>query len=101
MTRIEAIAAISAAVERLDDTQLAAVTDAVTEMSKLGTKTVLTVADVIRDMADDEAQLRRLSARELDLVAQSRADFAAGRTHSVDEAFAIVDTRLAARRARL
>jgi hypothetical protein len=99
MTRTEALATISAAVAHADGATLAAITDAVTELSTLGHESVLTVADVIRAMKAEQEQSRRLTAREHDLVAQSKADFAAGRTYSTEEAFARIDAGLAARRA--
>ena len=78
MTRTEAIAIITA--------QLASADDA----------TVLTVADIL---VDAEQPIRALTARELALVEQSKADFAAGRTVSLDECMANVDAELARRRA--
>lgn len=41
--------------------------------------------------------VRHLTPRELDLLARSKADFAAGRSHSHDEIKAMLDERLAAR----
>ena len=99
MTRTEALATISAAVAHVDGATLAAITAAVTELSTLGHESVLTVADVIRDMKTEQPPSRRLTTREHDLVAQSRADFAEGRTYSTAEAFARIDVGLAARRA--
>jgi hypothetical protein len=99
MTRTEALATISAAVAHADGAKLAAITAAVTELSTLGHGSVLAVADVIRDMKAEQAPSRRLTVREHDLVAQSKADFADGRTYSTEEAFARIDAGLAARRA--
>jgi hypothetical protein len=99
MTRTEALAAISAAVAHTDGATLAAITAAVTELSKLSHDSVLTVADVIRDLKIGQTASRPLTARELDLVAQSKTDFAEGRTFSAEEAFARIDVGLAARRA--
>lgn len=65
MTRLEAIAAINAKLAALDDAR------------------VLTVAEMIDDIAT--ATVRPLTARELALIEQSKEDFAAGRTYSVDE----------------
>jgi hypothetical protein len=98
MTRTEALATISAAVAHADSATLVAITAAVTELSTLGHESVLTVADVIRDMKE-QAPSRHLTAREHALVAQSKTDFADGRTYSTDEAFARIDAGLAARRA--
>jgi hypothetical protein len=99
MTRTEALATISAAVAHADSATLAAITAAVTELSTLDHESVLTVADVIRDMKAEQAPARQLTAREHDLVAQSKTDFTEGRTYSTEEAFARIDAGLAARRA--
>lgn len=99
MTRTEAIATITAAVAEADDAKLAAITEAVTELASLGTETVRTVKDVIRDMKADEPPLRPLTHREWQLIAQSSDDFAAGQTFSTEEAFARIDAGLTARRA--
>ena len=72
MTRLEAIAAINAKLAALDDAR------------------VLTVAEMIDDIAT--ATVRPLTARELALIEQSKEDFAAGRTYSVDEVRAHSDT---------
>ena len=78
MTRTEAIAVIYSKLASLDDEQ------------------VSTLAGIAEDM-DAEANwpLRGLSRRELSLVEQSKADFAAGRTYSVDEVKAMLDDELA------
>ena len=41
--------------------------------------------DLIQDIAADAAPVRSLTVRELQLLEQSKADFAAGRTYSIDE----------------
>jgi hypothetical protein len=53
----------------------------------------------IRHIKTEHAPLRRLTDRELALVAQSTTDFAQGMTYTTDEAFARIDTGLSARRA--
>lgn len=78
MTRTEAITLITA--------QLATADEA----------TVLTVADIL---AEQQEPIRSLTPREFALVAQSKADFAAARTVSLDECMANVDAELARRRA--
>jgi hypothetical protein len=78
MTRTEAIAFIAAQLPVADEA------------------TVLTVAEILADAAQP---IRDLTQRELDLVAQSKADFGAGRTYSTDEVFGHIDARRAARRA--
>ena len=67
MTRTEAIAVINAKLASLDDER------------------VLAVAEIVDDIAADTGAVRELTARELTLLEQSKADFAAGRTYSVDE----------------
>ena len=69
MTRSDAIALITAKLESLDDERLRAVADAVVGM-------------------DEQASSlpRPLTARELDLIEQSKDDFRAGRTYSIAEA---------------
>ncbi len=103
MTRSEAIATLTATVAHADEAKLAAIVDVVAEMSTLDTANVLTVAGVIRDMKAEEQALRSLTPRELDLIAQSKADFAEGRTLSLVELEASLDAaaanRAAARRA--
>lgn len=78
MTRTEAINYIT--------TRLAAADEA----------TVLSVADML---AEADQPIRALTPSELDLIEQSKADFAAGRTVGLDECMANVDAELARRRA--
>ena len=80
MTRTEAIATITAKLGALDDERLQA------------------VVEIVDDIAANEA-LRPLTARELALLDQSKADFKEGRTLSLDEARARTDAYLAERRA--
>ena len=79
MTRTEAIATITAKLGALDDERLQA------------------LVDIVDDIAANEA-LRPLTARELALLDQSKADFKEGRTLSLDEARARTDAYLAERR---
>ena len=88
MTRTEAIAVINAKLESLDDAR------------------VLTAAEIIEDLAASPPEarvattarpVRALTPRELDLLAQSKADFAAGRSYSHDEITDMLDERLALR----
>ena len=82
MTRKEAIAAINA--------QLATAPD----------ETVRAIAKLLESASVEESVLPRpLTPRELALIEQSKADFAAGRTYSPEEAHAYVEARLAERRA--
>ena len=67
MTRTEAIALITAKLASLDDER------------------VLTVAEIVDDIAADTGAVRQLTARELALLDQSKADFVAGRTYTIDE----------------
>ena len=67
MTRTEAIAVINAKLAALDDER------------------VLTVAEIIDDIATSTGTVRQLTAGELALLEQSKEDFAAGRTYSLEE----------------
>ena len=77
MTRTEAIAVITAKLADLDDERVQAVADIVQSM----------------DMPDDLP--RELTERELALIEQSKEDFKAGRTYTLDEARAVTDKFLA------
>lgn len=68
MTRNEALVTINSRLASLDDAR------------------VQTVAEFVRAIAANGDAIRRLTARELGLLEQSRADFGAGRTLSVAEA---------------
>lgn len=57
------------------------------------------MADMVRSLCGEPVPLRVLTPRELALIEQSKADFAAGRTLSSAEARARTDAFLAARRA--
>lgn len=82
MTRSEAIALIN--------TELAACDDA----------RVLAIAEMVSARAAVDSGLPRdLTARELALIEQSKEDFKAGRTMTLEEASAYIDAGLAARRA--
>ena len=79
MTRVEAITIITsklADLDQLDDAKL------------------LEVADFLQSATDDAKPLRALSPRELALLAQSKADFAAGHSYSLDEVKAMIDDEL-------
>ncbi len=79
MTRTEAIAVITAKLASLDDER------------------VQTVADMVQSMQDDVKSVRRLSTRERALLEQSKSDFSAGRSYSLEESKNFVDGRLARR----
>ena len=81
MTRSEAIARINARLSSLDDER------------------VLTVADIVDEIAISDDASRQLTAHELALIEQSRQDFRAGRTLTLEEARARTDAFLAQRRA--
>ncbi len=72
MTRTQAIAALAEKLSALDDEEL------------------MSVAEHVDDLAGRDG-LRALTQRELALIEQSKADFAAGRTYSLDEARAVSD----------
>ena len=67
MTRTEAIAIINAKLASRDDER------------------VLTVADFVQDIETASTLPRQLTAKELDLIEQSKEDFRAGRTYAADE----------------
>jgi hypothetical protein len=81
MTRTEAMTIITAKLASLDDERVQA------------------VAEIVEDIAAGDGMVRQLTAAELALVEQSKADFKAGRTLSIDEARARTDAFLAQRRA--
>ena len=85
MTRSEAIAVITAklaAPHALDDAR------------------VLTVAEMIGDIGAGTGAVRPLTAREMGLLEQSKEDFAAGRTYSVDDVRAHTDALIRSLRAK-
>jgi hypothetical protein len=77
MTRTEALAIINAKLSSLDDER------------------VMTVADIVQDLAQPDDLPRDLTPRELALIEQSKEDFKAGRTYSLAEARAMTDAFLA------
>ena len=79
MTRTETIALITAKLANLDDERVQA------------------VAGIVQSMQDDAKPLRQLSARERALIEQSKADFSAGHTASLEESIAFADEQLARR----
>ena len=78
MTRTEAIAIIEKALPVADE------------------QTLARAAELFQSAVPEASALPRLlSARERALIVQSKADFAAGRTTSLEEGFALIDARLA------
>lgn len=77
MTRDQAISIIASGLAELDD------------------EAVEAIADMVQSMPHAAAPARALSDREQDLLAQSKADFAAGRSYSLAESIAFVDEQLA------
>ena len=53
------------------------------------------VAEIVQNMEAPLPPLRKLSERERGLLEQSKADFAAGRTTTLEESIAFVDEYLA------
>ena len=96
MTRSEAIAIISASLETVDDATLES---AATHLSGKARAAGVTVGDIVEAFATESTLPRALSARELELIEQSKEDFRLGRTLTHDEAVARTDAFLAARRA--
>ena len=68
MNRTEAIAMINDKLAVMDD------------------ETILNVADIVQDMNATNSLRRPLSARERELIEQSKVDFREGRTFSIQEA---------------
>ena len=95
MTRTQAIAIITATLEAVDDQTLEAVA---VHLAALDGKP-LTVGDVLATFPTEGGLARAFTARELDLVEQSKSDFSAGRTYSTEEVFAHIDASRSARRA--
>lgn len=78
MTRTEAIAIIEKALPSADEATLAA------------------VAEMLQSVAAEPSVLpRELTARERELIAESKADFEAGRTYTSAEVRAYLDEALA------
>ena len=59
----------------------------------------MTVGEALEALTTDSIMPRQLTARELELIEQSKADFRDGRTLTHDQAMARTDAFLAARRA--
>ena len=76
MTRAQAISLITERLEALDD------------------EGVATVADIVQSMATQSVLPRELTPHELALIEQSKEDFRAGRTFTVQEARAVTDQYL-------
>lgn len=83
MTRAEAIATINAKLSSLDDDG------------------IMAVASIVENLAADGELPRALTARELELIEQSKEDFKAGRVVAQDEYRAEMDAFFANRRAKL
>jgi len=83
MTRIEAIAAINAKLSSLDD------------------ECVLTVVEIVNEIAATEVLPRSLSPRELALIEQSKEDFKTGRFLTPDDYRAEMGAFLLERRAKV
>ena len=79
MTRTEAIAIINAKLADLDDER------------------VETVAAIVQSMDAPDDLPRELTARELALIEQSKQDFKAGRTYTLDEMDTYLDAAAAKR----
>lgn len=82
MTRAETIAEINAKLANIDDER------------------VRTVAEIVDDIATGSASVRELTLRELALLEEVKADFAAGRTYTVDDVRAHSDVLIQSLRDR-
>lgn len=96
MTRTEAIAIITNALQTVDDGTLAA---AAARLEARATDGV-TASDIHAAFSTNSELPRELTARELALIQQSRGDFRAGRTMSLAELEASLDARATARAGR-
>lgn len=94
MTRTEAITIITNALQTVDDSTL----EAAAAHIAVATSTGLTAGDIQEAFATDSVLPRDLTARELELINKSKEDFRLGRTHTLAESRAYVDTELARRR---
>jgi hypothetical protein len=79
MTRVQALAIITAKLASLDDEH------------------VMTVAEIVQSIDAADELPRELTAHELALIEQAKEDFKAGRSYSLDEARALTDQVLAKR----
>jgi hypothetical protein len=79
MTRVQALAIITAKLASLDDEH------------------VMTVAEIVQSMEAADELPRELTAHERALLGQAKEDFKAGRSFSLDEARALTDQFLAKR----
>lgn len=61
------------------------------QLSTLDDDQVEAIADFVESVAANETLPRELTARELALIEQSKQDFRAGRTYSLDEMDAYLD----------
>ena len=93
MTRTEAIAVITKHLEAADDRLLETVA-AHLDGKPLPT---MTVGEALETFPSDSVLPRPLTARELALIEQSKADFREGRTLTSDEMWSSLDDHLAAR----
>ena len=80
MSRIDVIHQINAALATLDDERLKA------------------VADIVQGMTSDDELPRALTDEELGLIEQSKEDFKAGRSYTIEQSRAYIDAELARRR---
>ncbi len=79
MTRMQTIEQITAKLATLDDERLQAVAEMI---------------DGLDDGLEESVLPRELTARELELIEQSKEDFRQGRTLSLEEAIEEIDGRL-------
>ena len=77
-------------------TRTQAIAEITRKLASFDEERVLEVADIVADMdAQPSKPIRALSDREAALLAQSKADFAAGRSYSLAEVIAHTDAVLA------
>ena len=92
MTRTQAIDIITSHISRADDATLETIAAHIAATGKPNS-----TGDLLEAFPTDSVLPRALTERELALIAQSKADFKAGRTLSSDEMWSKLDDHLAAR----
>ena len=74
---------------------IALITSRLADLDKLDDARLEAIAEALQSTDHDATPLRELSAREVTLLEQSKADFAAGRSYSLDQIKTMLDDELA------
>jgi hypothetical protein len=91
MTRDQSLAVIADALAHTDDATLEA---AAAHLSVAARRQQPTAVDVVEAMPTDSFLPRNLTAHELALIEQSKADFREGRTYGLENANAYIEAAL-------